>query len=70
MVHAAARLLRVGGVFLIDAVMAGGKVADATQRDSESIARRDAIKLIQEDKRWNSTLLPIGAGVLVAHKLM
>jgi predicted O-methyltransferase YrrM len=70
MVHAAARLLRVGGIFLIDAVMAGGKVADATQRDSESIARRDAIKLIQEDKRWNSTLLPIGAGVLVAHKLM
>ena len=70
MVHAAARLLKVGGVFLIDAVMAGGKVADATQRDSESIARRDAIKLIQEDKRWNSTLLPIGAGVLVAHKLM
>ncbi len=69
-VHAAARLLKVGGVFLIDAVMAGGKVADATQRDSESIARRDAIKLIQEDKRWNSTLLPIGAGVLVAHKLM
>ena len=68
-VHAAARLLKVGGVFLIDAVMAGGKVADATQRDSESIARRDAIKLIQEDKRWNSTLLPIGAGVLVAHKL-
>ena len=50
--------------------MAGSKVADATQRDSESIARRDAIKLIQEDKRWNSTLLPIGAGVLVAHKLM
>jgi predicted O-methyltransferase YrrM len=70
MVHAAARLLKVGGIFLIDAVMAGGKVADATQRDSESIARRDAIKLIQEDKRWNSTLLPIGAGVLVAHKLM
>ncbi len=69
-VHAAARLLKVGGIFLIDAVMAGGKVADATQRDSESIARRDAIKLIQEDKRWNSTLLPIGAGVLVAHKLM
>ena len=69
-VHAAARLLKVGGVFLIDAVMAGGKVADATQRDSESIARRDAIKLIQEDKRWNSTLLPIGAGVLIAHKLM
>lgn len=69
MVHAAARLLKVGGVFLIDAVMSGGKVADATARDSESIARRDAIKLIQEDKRWNSTLLPIGAGVLVAHKL-
>jgi predicted O-methyltransferase YrrM len=44
-------------------------VADPTQRDPESIARRDAIKVVKEDERWAASLIPIGAGVLVANKL-
>ena len=63
------RLLKPGGLLVIDQALSGGKVADSTQRDPESIARRDAIKVIKEDLRWSSTVIPIGAGILLAHKL-
>ena len=63
------RLLKPGGLLIIDQALSGGKVADTTQRDPESIARRDAIKVVKEDDRWSSTVIPIGAGILLAHKL-
>ena len=63
------RLLKSGGLLIIDQALSGGKVADTTQRDPESIARRDSIKVIKEDARWSSSVIPIGAGILVAHKL-
>ncbi len=62
------RLLNSHGVLIIDYALGGGKVADPTQRDFDTISRRDAIRAIKEDSRWNSTLLPLGAGVLVATK--
>jgi len=68
-VHESYRLLKPGGLLLIDHVLSGGKVADPTQRDPESIARRDAIKVIKEDDRCACTVIPIGAGLLVANKL-
>ncbi len=68
LVHEAHRMLRRGGTLFIDHALSGGKVADPTQRDFESISRRDAIRAIKEDSRWSSTLLPIGAGVLLASK--
>ncbi len=63
------RLLKSGGLLIIDQALSSGKVADSTQRDPESIARRDAIKVIKEDGRWSSSVIPIGAGILLAHKL-
>lgn len=63
------RMLKPGGVLIIDQVLSGGKVADLTQRDPESISRRDVIKVIKEDERWAATVIPIGAGLLVAYKL-
>ena len=69
MVHESYRLLKAGGLLVIDQALSGGKVADPTQRDPESIARRDAIKVVKEDERWAASLIPIGAGVLVANKL-
>lgn len=64
------RLLKSGGLLIIDQALSNGKVADSTQRDPESIARRDAVKVIKEDARWSSSVIPIGAGILVAHKLV
>ena len=69
MVHESYRLLKSGGLLVINQALSGGKVADPTQRDPESIARRDAIKVVKEDERWAASLIPIGAGVLVANKL-
>jgi len=63
------RLLGVRGILVIDQVLSGGKVADPTQRDFDSISRRDTIRALKEDPRWNSTLLPVGEGVLVASKV-
>jgi predicted O-methyltransferase YrrM len=63
------RLLKQGGLLVVDQALSGGKVADTTQRDPESISRRDAIKVIKEDARWSSSVIPIGAGILVANKL-
>lgn len=63
------RLLKPHGTVLIDNVMDSGRVADPTQRDFETISRRDAIKAIKEDSRWSSALLSVGGGVLVATKL-
>jgi len=69
MVQESYRLLKPSGLLVIDQALSGGKVADPTQRDPESIARRDGIKVIKEDERWAASVLPIGAGVLVANKL-
>jgi predicted O-methyltransferase YrrM len=69
MVQESYRLLKPSGLLVIDQALSGGKVADPTQRDPESIARRDGIKVIKEDERWAVSVLPIGAGVLVANKL-
>jgi predicted O-methyltransferase YrrM len=69
MVQESYRLLKTGGILVIDQVLSNGKVADPAQRDPESIARRDAIKVIKEDERWSATVVSVGAGVLVANKL-
>ncbi len=69
LIHEAYRLLRTGGILFIDQALSGGKVADPTQRDFESISRRDGIRSVKEDSRWSSSVLPIGNGVLVATKL-
>jgi predicted O-methyltransferase YrrM len=63
------RLLRTGGILLIDHALSGGKVADPTQRDFESISRRDGVRAVKEDSRWSSTILPVGSGVLLATKI-
>jgi predicted O-methyltransferase YrrM len=55
---------------VIDRALVGGKVADPTQRDEETVSFRDAVKLIREARElWLPTLLPVGDGVLVATKL-
>ena len=69
-VENAYRSLRPGGVLVIDRALLSGKVADPTQRDEETIAYRDSIKLIREAREtWLPMLLPVGDGVLVATKI-
>jgi len=69
LIHEAYRLLRPGGILFIDHALSGGKVADPTQRDFDSISRRDGVRAVREDSRWSCTVLPVGSGVLLATKL-
>jgi predicted O-methyltransferase YrrM len=69
-VEHAHRSLRPGGVLVIDRALLGGKVADPTQRDPESIGYREVIKVIKESQdHWLPMLLPVGDGVMVATKI-
>ena len=63
------RMLKPNGVLFIDGALDGGRVADPTQRDFETIARRDTVKAVKDDSRWRSTVLSIGGGVLLANKI-
>jgi predicted O-methyltransferase YrrM len=63
------RMLRSGGTLIIDNALDGGRVADPTQRDFETIARRDSIKAVKDDGRWRSSVISIGGGVLLANKI-
>ncbi len=69
-VENAYRSLRPGGVLIIDRALLAGKVADPTQRDPETIAYKEVIKVIKESpNQWLPMLLPVGDGVLIATKV-
>lgn len=66
----AARILRSGGVFVIDNFFGGSKVSDPAQRDPKTVALREAGKALKLDTHtWSTTLIPIGDGLLLATKL-
>jgi len=66
----ALRILRSGGVFVIDNFYGGNKVPDPAQRDPKTIALREAGKAVKADTdSWVTALLPIGDGLLLATKL-
>jgi len=64
------RILRSGGVFVVDNFFGGGKVSDPTQRDPKTIALREAGKAVKADvDSWVTSLIPTGDGLLLATKL-
>jgi predicted O-methyltransferase YrrM len=66
----AQRILRSGGVFVIDNFFGGGKVSDPAQRDPKTVALREAGKVLRsENEIWSTTLVPVGDGLLLATKL-
>ena len=66
----AQRILRSGGVFVVDNFFGGGKVSDPAQRDQKTVALREAGKALKADSEvWTTTLIPIGDGLLLAAKL-
>ena len=66
MLAQAKRLLRVGGLVVLDNALWGGRVADAGQRDPETVGLRDAAAMIKDDDDWVPSLLTLGDGLLVA----
>jgi predicted O-methyltransferase YrrM len=61
-------LVRVGGTLTCHGLLEGGRVADRTARDPQSVAWREIARAVREDENLLSAVLPIGNGLLVATK--
>ena len=68
LLHEVHRALRPGGLVILDGILGGGRVADPTQRDDLSLARREAIRAMRNDQKWRPLLLPLAEGVMVGIK--
>ena len=67
-VEQALRLLRPGGVLAIDNMLWHDQVADPAARDDVTRILRDLGKQLRDDDSLDTTLLPVGDGLLVAVK--
>jgi predicted O-methyltransferase YrrM len=63
---AALTLLRPGGMVVFAGALAGGKVAEPTARDSETVSMRELARLVRDEERLSAALIPVGAGLLAA----
>ncbi len=64
----ALRLLRSGGLMVLENVLWSGRTADAENEEDETIVIREALEAVTESEELTYTLLPVGDGVLVAVK--
>jgi predicted O-methyltransferase YrrM len=62
----ALRLLRPGGVLVVDSALWHNRVADPAQRDAVTTAIRELGKRVRDDDRLVPALMPSGDGLLVA----
>jgi predicted O-methyltransferase YrrM len=61
-------LVRVGGVLALHGLLEGGRIADRTARDPQTVAWREMARTIRENETLLSVVLPVGAGLLVSTK--
>jgi predicted O-methyltransferase YrrM len=61
-------LVRVGGTLTCHGLLDGGRIADRTARDPQTVAWREVARTLREDETLLSAVLPIGTGLLVATK--
>ncbi len=64
----ALKLLRVGGLIMIDNVLWGGDVADPKNGDADTAALRVLNDKIKADQRIEMVMVPIGDGLTLARK--
>jgi predicted O-methyltransferase YrrM len=65
-VSQATRLLRPGGVFVLNNVFWQGKVVDDENDENEALIIREALAIAGESEEITTSVLPIGDGLLVA----
>jgi len=63
------KLLRKGGLIMIDNVLWSGDVADKAKKDADTEALRRLNAKIQADERVQLSMVPIGDGLTLARKL-
>ena len=62
------KLIRQGGVIVIDNVLWGGAVTDSNRNDADTEAIRELNQFIATDKRVLISMIPVGDGLTVAVK--
>ena len=62
------KLLRSGGLLVIDNVLWSGRVADIQVQDNETRAIRKLNRTVMEDRRVSCSLLPIADGLMLVRK--
>lgn len=62
----AARLLRPGGLLIVNDVLDQDRVPRPAVRESSTLAARQLGRAVREDEQWLSALTPTGTGVLLA----
>lgn len=62
------KLLRAGGLMMIDNVLWGGDVADLSKTDADTSALRALNAKIRADNRVDFSIVPIGDGVTLVRK--
>src|SRR5689334_18172923 len=62
----AVRLLRPGGLVVLDDVLRGGRVGDSGAADPATLAAREVTRQVRDDERLVPMLLPVGDGLLCA----
>ena len=62
------KLIRQGGVIVIDNVLWGGAVTDSNRNDADTEAIRELNQFIATDKRVSISMIPVGDGLTVAVK--
>ncbi len=67
-VELAHRLLRPGGVVLIDNVLWSGRVADANDTEPDTVALRQLNTALATDERWDRVMTPVGDGLTFLRK--
>lgn len=66
--EACLKLVRAGGLIVIDNVLWGGRVADPAARDEATAAIRTFNCRLHEDSRIDLSLLPVGDGLTLARR--
>lgn len=67
-IEQALRLLRHGGLMIVNNCLWSNKIADVANEEDETIVIREALENLQENEDLTTTLLPVGDGVVVAVK--
>ena len=62
----ARRLLRSGGLIILNSALGNGGLADSGQREAGQLALREAANTLRDEDHWLPALLTVGDGVLLA----
>jgi predicted O-methyltransferase YrrM len=66
--EAALRLLRPGGILIVNGALAGGRISDPSARDVNTLTIRETMRTVRESEEWIPAVIPSGAGLLAAVK--